>query len=163
MNYSGEQKTWLTLRLLMAFIFLWAFVDKLWGLGFATAPEKSWLLGNSPTLGFLKFGTTGPLSGWYQSLAGNPIVDWLFMMGLLLVGLGLLTGIMMRLACSGGVALMLMIYFAAMPPKHNPVIDEHIIYIVVLVGIGLVLPNQWTIKHWWRNRKSSQEVIDLKQ
>ncbi len=34
---------WAVLRLLMGWTFFWAFIDKLFGLGFATAAESSWL------------------------------------------------------------------------------------------------------------------------
>jgi len=39
------------MRILLGIIFLWAFVDKLFGLGFATSSAKSWLGGASPTSG----------------------------------------------------------------------------------------------------------------
>lgn len=150
MKLGGVQKVWVLLRLALAEVFLWAFLDKVFGWGFATAANKSWLLGNSPTLGFLKFGTSGPLAGFYQTLAGNPIVDWLFMMGLLLVGLGLLSGIMIRLTCWGGALLMFLIYLAAWPPKNNPLIDEHIVYIFVLVGLNIVSAGEWWgWGSWW--------------
>ena len=57
-----ENLIWGILRLALGWIFLWAFLDKVFGLGFATTPEKSWINGVSPTYGFLKFGTTGILS-----------------------------------------------------------------------------------------------------
>src|SRR3712207_7355187 len=41
------------LRLALGWIFLWAFVDKLFGLGFATKAENAWIDGGSPTQGFL--------------------------------------------------------------------------------------------------------------
>ena len=34
------------LRISIGLIFLWAFFDKLFGLGFATSFDKSWLAGN---------------------------------------------------------------------------------------------------------------------
>ena len=41
------------LRFAMGFIFLWAFFDKVFGLGFATTADKAWIRGGSPTTGFL--------------------------------------------------------------------------------------------------------------
>ena len=67
----------------MGLIFLWAFIDKVFGLGFATTADKSWIAGGSPTTGFLQFGVHGPFAGFYHSLSGIPIVDVLFMLGLL--------------------------------------------------------------------------------
>ena len=86
------------LRIGLGWIFLWAFIDKVFGLGFATEAGKHWLTGASPTMGFLKFGTKGPLAGVFQAMAGSPVVDWLFMLGLLLIGLALILGIGMKIA-----------------------------------------------------------------
>ena len=41
------------LRIATGFIFLWAFLDKLFGLGYSTASAKSWIHGGSPTKGYL--------------------------------------------------------------------------------------------------------------
>ncbi|MFH1866641.1 MAG: TQO small subunit DoxD [Patescibacteria group bacterium] len=150
MQYAKEQILWGVLRLSMGWIFLWPFLDKLFGFGFATEPDKSWLAGSSPTLGFLKFGTNGPFSELFQSLAGNPVVDWLFMLGLLAAGLGLILGIMVRLAAWGGIMILLLIYLAALPPEHNPFLDEHLIYILILIGISITRPSQWFgLGKWW--------------
>jgi len=122
----------------MGWIFFWAFIDKLFGLGFASTPEKAWIAGGSPTFGFLKFASKGPLAEFYQGLAGNPVVDWLFMSGLLLVGLALLFGIGVRIAGYSGALLMILIYSAgSLPPKNNPFLDHHIIYTILLVGFAL--------------------------
>lgn len=117
----------------MGSIFFWAFLDKLLGLGHATTPEKAWLAGGSPTLGFLKFGTTGTFAPQFQALAGNPIVDWLFMLGLLGIGLALILGIGMKIATWSGVLLVTLMYLALFPPKSNPVIDEHVVYALVFL------------------------------
>lgn len=90
MKYSKEQIVWILLRFALGFTLLWAFLDKTFGLGRATAPDKSWMAGGSPTAGFLKNAVQGPLADFYHSLAGNPVVDWLFMLGLLLIGLALI-------------------------------------------------------------------------
>ena len=124
------------LRISLGLIFLWAFFDKLFGLGFATAAAKSWLDGVSPTVGFLKFGTTGPLAPFYKSLAGNLLVDWLFMIGLLGIGFSLITGIGIRIAGYSGALMMLLMWSALLPPKNHPFLDEHIIYLLILLIIA---------------------------
>ena len=93
-----EGYTWGVLRLGMGWIFFWAFIDKLFGLGFATASGDAWLAGGSPTFGFLNFGAKGPFVEFYNAIAGNVFVDWMFMIGLLAVGLPLLLGIGVKLA-----------------------------------------------------------------
>lgn len=79
------------LRLAIGFEFLWAFFDKTFGLGYATPTARAWINGGSPTKGFLS-GAIGPLQGVFNSIAGAPVVDWLFMLGLLGVGLALILG-----------------------------------------------------------------------
>ena len=78
------------LRVCLGFIFLWAFADKLFGLGFATTSAKAWINGGSPTYGFLIFGTKGPFAEIFKMLAGNNLVDLLFMEGFLFVGVTLI-------------------------------------------------------------------------
>jgi thiosulfate dehydrogenase (quinone) large subunit len=151
------------LRIAMGWIFLWAFIDKVFGLGFATAADKSWLAGNSPTVGFLKFGTTGPFSGLFQAIAGNAIVDWAFMLGLLLIGLALILGIAMKLAAIGGTIMMLLMYLAVLLPEHNPIIDEHLIYALVLIGLYLnKAGNHWGLGSWWSNTSLVQKYPCLR-
>jgi len=125
---------WALLRILLGFIFLWAFLDKLIGLGFSTAKEKAWILGGSPTLGFL-INSAGPLSSFYNSIAGHPATNILFMLGLLLIGLSLILGIGIKIASYSGILLMFLMWTAVLPPANNPIIDDHIIYIFVLIGV----------------------------
>lgn len=134
----------------MGWLFLWAFLDKLFGLGFATTPDKAWVAGGSPASGFLQFTTQGPLATFYQSLAGSAVVDWLFMLGLLLIGLALLSGIGVRIAGYSGALLMLLLWAAVLPPEHNPVLDEHIIYSIVLLGLAAVRSGHTLgLGKWW--------------
>jgi thiosulfate dehydrogenase (quinone) large subunit len=129
---------WGLLRLSMGWIFFWSFIDKVFGLGFATTPDKAWIAGGSPASGFLKFGTAGPFAEFYQGLAGNPVVDWLFMSGLLFVGLALIFGVGVRLAGYVGVIMMILIYSAGfLPPKNNPFMDQHIIYAILMAGFAM--------------------------
>src|SRR4051794_31813772 len=71
------------IRLALGWVFLWAFLDKLFGLGLSTPAANSWLNGGSPTAGFLGKAATGPFTGFYHSIAGNVVVDVLFMAALL--------------------------------------------------------------------------------
>ena len=123
------------LRIAMGFIFLWAFVDKTFGLGFATTVEKAWINGGSPTAGFLSFGVKGPLAEIFHSLAGVATVDWLFMAGLLLVGLTLTFNKYVKWGCIAGSLMLFLMYLALLLPENNPIIDDHIIYILVLILI----------------------------
>ena len=132
----------------MGFIFLWPFFDKLLGLGFATAASKSWLLGNSPTYGFLTFGTKGPLVFIFKAMAGNVFVDWVFMVELLFIGISLLLGIARKISCYGGTLMLFLMWLAAIPPENNPIIDEHIIYGLILLVLANIRTNFSLTKKW---------------
>jgi len=124
MKKKKEDYVWSILRIVLGWTFLWPFLDKLYGLGFTTAPEASWLAGGSPTFGFLSFATKGPFAEIFQGLAGNVLVDWLFMLGLLLIGLALILGIGVRIAGYAGVTMMVLMFLAgSISPEHNPLID----------------------------------------
>ncbi len=85
-------------RIALGFVFLWAFLDKTFGLGFATASEDAWINGGSPTFGYLNFATEGKaFHDFFAGLAGTA-ADWLFMLGLLGIGLALILGIGTRIA-----------------------------------------------------------------
>lgn len=131
---------WAAARLSLASIFLWAFLDKLFGLGYSTPSARAWLNGGSPTNGFLS-NTKGWFAAPFQSIAGHPVTDALFMAALLGIGLALLLGIGMRIAAASGAALMLMMYAAAIPGvagTTNPIMDDHIVYALVLIGLAAV-------------------------
>jgi thiosulfate dehydrogenase [quinone] large subunit len=139
-------------RILVGFVFLWAFLDKLFGLGYSTPAAKSWLNGASPTFGFLN-NAAGPFGSWFHALAGLAVVDWLFMLGLLGIGVALIFGIAIRLAVFMGSLLLLMMWAASLPIKANPIIDEHIIYIAILAVIVRDLPSQkLSLTKWWQKQ-----------
>lgn len=121
------------LRYALSFVFLWAFFDKTFGLGFTTTVEKAWINGGSPTYGFLTMGTKGPFAEFFQGLAGMQVTDWLFMAGLLGIGISLLLNKYIKLGAYAGALMMLLMYLAALFPENNPIIDDHIIYALVLV------------------------------
>lgn len=139
---------WAAARILIGWVFLWAFLDKLLGLGFSTPAARAWLNGGSPTLGFLS-NSRGALADVFKAMAGNPAVDALFMLGLLAVGVALILGIGMRIAAVSG-GLMMLLMWAAAPPTTNPVVDSHIVYTTVLAA--LVLSNAgatWGLGERW--------------
>ena len=143
MKLNNTQKVWGILRIGMGWIFLWAFLDKTFGLGFSTARDRAWILGNSPTSGFLQFATKGPFAGIFQSMAGSALVDWLVMLGFLGVGIALIFGIGTRIAGYSGALMMILFYLTVLPPEHNPFLDDHIIYTVLLLGFTTVKCGEW--------------------
>lgn len=150
------------LRILLGWIFLWAFLDKLLGLGFATT-GGGWISGVSPTTGFLSRATTGPLAPVFQSLAGHGWVDWMFMVGLLGIGLALILGIAMRPAALAGSVMLALMYLALLWPKNNPIIDDHIVYIVLLILLAATESgNTWGIGEWWGTQSLVERYPILK-
>jgi thiosulfate dehydrogenase (quinone) large subunit len=136
------------LRLAIGFEFLWAFFDKTFGLGYATPNANAWINGGSPTKGFLS-GAIGPLQGVYNTIAGAPVVDWLFMLGLLGVGLALVLGVAVRAGAVSGALMLALMYLAVWVPSTtaggqpsgstNPIVDEHIVGIFGLIVIAALV------------------------
>jgi len=136
------------LRLALGWIFLWAFLDKTFALGFSTGVDSetgavnrfgadAWINGGSPTEGYLSSATQGPLAGFYQSFAGAVWADWLFMLGLLGIGAALMLGVAMRITAVCGVLLTVLMWSSVLPPATNPLIDDHIIEALVFVVLAL--------------------------
>jgi len=162
------------LRMGMGFIFMWAFLDKLFALGFSTgrlegggidffADGAAALNGGSPTFGFLSFGSRGPLASFWQGLAGDTWVNWLFMGALLGLGLALLLGIGLRAVAVGGSILMLSMWSVALLPENNPFLDDHIVYALVLVVLALTAAGDtWGLGARWSRTRLVQRLPFLK-
>ncbi len=151
-EYVRTEYVWASARIGLGFIILWAFLDKTFGLGFATKASNSWINGGSPTTGFLKFATSGIFEGLFTGLAGNAVVDVLFMLALLLVGVAMILGVGMKIATISGGLLMLLLWMANVPPANNPILDEHIIYLILLIGLMKVRAGQTLgLGKWWSN------------
>ncbi|MEV0488210.1 DoxX family protein [Streptomyces sp. NPDC050508] len=137
-----------SLRLLTGFVFLWAFLDKTFGFGYATPSGKGWIDGGSPTKGFLSSVAAGPMESTFHDWAGAGWANWLFMLGLLGIGVALVSGVALRLAAVAGTAMMALMWIAEWPPaKHlsdgtlsmssNPFVDYHLIYAVVIIALAV--------------------------
>lgn len=138
-------------RISIGWVFLWAFLDKMFGLGFATESENAWIDGGSPTEGFLSFATKGPLADFYQSFAGDAWADWLFMIGLLGIGVALMAGIGMRVACASGALMLVMMWSAVLAPENNPFMDDHLVYAIVLAALAVGnAGDTWGFGSAWR-------------
>lgn len=126
------------IRVSLGWVFLWAFLDKLFGLGHETPSDRAWINGGSPTEGFLANAPAGPFKGVFNDLAGAAWADWLFMIGLAAIGTALVLGIGMRIAAGAGVLLLVLMWAAVLPPENNPFMDDHLIYALVLVLLAAV-------------------------
>jgi thiosulfate dehydrogenase [quinone] large subunit len=167
-THSAARKALAVLRIGYGVTFLWAFFDKLLGLGFHTgaitneegvrtgidfmAKDAAWLAGGSPTEGFLMFGVPAhnPFHDTFVSMAGDTWVDWLFMLGLLGIGVALFSGVAIRLAAGAGVLLYSLMYLASVPLENNPIIDDHMAGAIVMVVLALTLAGDtWGFGRQW--------------
>jgi len=140
------------LRIAFGLVFLWAFVDKLFGLGFSTKPDSAWIHGGSPTYGYLAKGASGPFAGFYNSIAGQTWVNCLFMIALLAIGAALILGIGLRITAIAGGLLYLMMWTVALPPTTNPVIDDHILGLISLAVLAATSAGlTWGLIKQWRS------------
>ncbi len=154
-------KVWAVLRIALGLVFVWAFADKLFGLGYATAGERAWLNGGSPTRGFLGGLDHGPFAGVFHGWAGAWWADWLFMLGLAGVGFALVLGVGLRVAAVSGTIMMLLMWAAEWPLDRftdageptmstNPVLDYHLLYALVMIGLAVVASgNVWGFGTAW--------------
>jgi thiosulfate dehydrogenase [quinone] large subunit len=148
-------------RIALGFVFLWAFLDKTFGLHYSTPSARAWVSGGSPTKGFLSNVEVGPFRTMFHDIAGNAVVDWVFMLGLLGIGLALILGVTLRLAAVSGVVMMLMMWAAEWPlAQHtaagqpsgsvNPIVDYHIVYALFLVVFALAAAGRtWGFGKVW--------------
>lgn len=149
------------LRIATGFVFLWAFLDKLFGLGYSTTSERAWINGGSPTEGFLSNVFVGPFASTFRSMAGDAWVDWLFMLGLLAIGAAVFLGVGLRLAAVSGTVLMALMWASEWhPAKHtsageltsstNPLVDYHVIYALALIVIAATYAgDRWGLGRIW--------------
>lgn len=74
----------------------------------------------------------------FDGPAGAVWVDWLFMAGLLGIGLALLFGVGIRIVAVTGALMLLLMWLAALWPARNPFMDDHLIYGVLLIGLAMM-------------------------
>ena len=159
----GFRQALAALRIAFGVTFLWAFLDKTFALGFHTGYDEAgaldrfgpaaWINGASPTEGFLAFGVpeNNPFKEIFNGLAGNVVVDWLFMLGLLGIGVSLLAGVAMRLGTAAGALMYALMYAAVLPLENNPIVDDHLVGVIVMVVLLLgAAGTTWGLGHTWR-------------
>ena len=79
-----------------------------------------------------------PFGGVWTAMAG----DWLWLIdplnqwGLTLVGLALLVGAFVRWSAFWGAVMMLFYWASSLPLAHAIVVDDHVVYAMLLFGLG---------------------------
>lgn len=136
----------ISLRVIMAWVFLQAGLQKLFGNGldgFLNDP----VTGGFDAHGFLVGATaSSPAHGMFTWMAENfwvePVVVW----GQILVGLALLLGVLVRWSAFWGAVMMILFWLAALeggilqglPFEHGYVVDYTLVYAFLLFGLGAV-------------------------
>jgi thiosulfate dehydrogenase [quinone] large subunit len=158
---TGAAKFLAVFRVVLGFEFLWSFLDKTFGFGYATPAERAWINGGSPTKGFLSRVAVGPFESTFHAWAGAGWADWLFMIGLLAIGVALIVGVGLRIAAVSGSLMMLAMWAAEWPldkltsageptMSTNPIVDYHIIYALALIALAVTFAgNIWGLGRRW--------------
>ncbi len=148
------------LRLSLGSVFVWGFLDKIFGLGFDTCRTEEGaidvmcnsavLKGGSPTWGFLNFGTGGSktagLVDWLATDAPDAFGfgDLLYLAALLVTGVTFMSGIALRIGAITGTLLMASIYLASQVwPQFHPFMTEHIIYSLAMIALAALGAGRW--------------------
>ncbi len=127
-NYNSKKINIFLLRIAMGWFFFYAGITKVL--------DPNW-----SAAGYLKGAKTFvSFYSWLGQPSILPIVDFLNQWGLLLLGLALIIGLFVRPAALLGVLLMLLYYLPSLhfsfAGEHALLVDEHIIYILVLILLG---------------------------
>lgn len=130
------------LRILLAWVFIYAASHQAFVPGWSAAG----FLANTKTFSFL----FEPLA----SPAVAPVISFLVAWGHLLIGLSLLLGLAVRVSAAFGALLMILYWMAHMDfpyisNTNNFIVDDHIIYAVVLVMLIVVKAGRvWGLDTW---------------
>lgn len=147
----GRRYLLAALRISLGWVFLWAFLDKTFGLGHDTTNKQAWIHGGSPTYGFLHFSASGPFAGVYKNIAGQGWADWLFMIGLLAIGIGLCAGVAMRASAVAAAIMLVLMWSVVLPPANNPFMDDHLIYAIAVLALSVLHADQTLgLGAWWK-------------
>jgi thiosulfate dehydrogenase [quinone] large subunit len=136
-------------RIVIGIVFLWAGLEKIIGEGLGTWSAR----------GFVEFATGGTL-GWpfitgevaegtiynpthdfWVGLAGNEtamtIIGFLVPLGQLGIGIALILGLLTRFGAAMGTLMMLIFFVAAWDFQYG-IVNQHLTYAVVTLGLGII-------------------------
>jgi uncharacterized membrane protein YphA (DoxX/SURF4 family) len=144
------------LRITIGWHFLFEGLTKLFAQGWSSA-------------GYLK-GSYGFLSGFYHSLGNSagllPVIDFINIWGLILIGACLFLGIMIRISAASGILLLLLYYFAYPPfgaqsilmtqEGHFWIINRNLIEAMALGVLFFIPEKEYSIMNLFRLRKSAE-------
>ena len=140
----SEKKFLAALRIALGWVFLYAGLSHLTTAGWSA---KGYLMGAKTFPAFYH---------WLASDAILPVVNFLNVWGLTLIGLSLVVGLCVRLSSLFGALLMVLYYFPALQfPKIGTtayLVDEHIVYaLALLVFASARAGRTWGLDPWCAN------------
>ncbi|WP_254545368.1 DoxX family membrane protein [Halomarina pelagica] len=114
-----------SLRIALGWVFFYSGVTKLL--------DPSW-----SAAGYLEHAVPpgNPFVALWPLLAGMPLVDVLVQWGLTLTGLGLVLGALVRWNAFWASTMMLLFWASSLPLEHAILIDQHVVYALVLFGLA---------------------------
>jgi len=149
-KYTVQEYLLGLLRIFFGFEFLWAFLDKFFGLGIGTAPENSFLAGAPLTEGYLSF-VTNPNSPFAFVFNGPDallvqlgiFVDLAYLGMLLVGGITLISGIGVRIGGLSTFIFFFSVWLATFPPANNPFIESHFLQMWILLFFVISNSGYW--------------------
>ncbi len=137
-------------RIMLGWIMLWSFFDKLFGLGFQTPAGQGFIDGGSPS-SFVTYVAGGIFGDFFKSLAGNGVIDIILLLGLLALGVALIAGIASKITTVLMTVFLLVMYCLCVPPLDNPLVDYHIMLIIGLWAVHFLGGyDRLSIHGWWK-------------
>lgn len=136
-EYSGNAIAYamLSLRVAMGWILFQAGIDKIL--------DPEWT-----AAGYLKFAIheNNPFLALWANFAGSATIDLLVQYGLILTGIGIILGALLRWNAIWAAVMMISFWASALqgglseflPLEHGWVIDDHIVYAALLFGLGAI-------------------------
>jgi thiosulfate dehydrogenase (quinone) large subunit len=154
---KAARRTLGLLRIALGWYFLWAFIDKLFGFGFLTPSGKGMIDGGAPAQGFMTH-ASGPFAGFFSSISG-PWADYLFMFGLLSIGVALITGCGLKLCAIAATVLLALMYLAEFPlgakagTYTNPLVDDHWVDALAIMTFWFTRAGDtFGLGRWWAGK-----------
>lgn len=150
------------LRIALGWLFLWPFLDKLFGFGYTTPSAKSWIYGGTPAQGFMTH-AEGPFASFFANISG-PWADWVFMAALLGIGVALLAGAGLKITAWAAAVLLALMYLAEFPlgtsgAYTNPIIDSHWLEALGIAAVAATYAGDtWGVGKWW-GRKVGNGIL----
>ncbi len=153
--------TWALTRVSLGLVFIWALLGDITGLA-RPATTRSFLDGGGPIRDHL-LSAHGTFAALCHALAGPAYTQTIFRTALAIIGTALILGVGMRVAATAGTAILILMWLSAMPITTGPLLDQHLIYALVIIGLALTNAGDTIgLGAWWSRRWVVRRVPALR-